>query len=65
MMQSTLFSSYRSVLTSIIRTIMAPDIVGIMIASRENWASGANYMEHILTLKKRNIEAAEHIGMPA
>ena len=57
--------SYRFVLTSIIGTITAANIVEIMIASRENWASVANYVEHILRLKKRDLEAAEHAGVPA
>ena len=35
-----------------------------MIASRENWASVANYVERILRLKERNLEAAEHVGAP-
>ena len=46
------WQSYRSVLTS-------------MIASRENWTSVANYVERILRLKKRDLEAAEHVGAPA
>ena len=33
--------SYRSVLMLIIWTITAPNVVGVMIASRENWASVA------------------------
>ena len=47
-----------SVLTSIIGTIMAANIVGVMIASRYNWASMPNYVERILRLKKRDLEAA-------
>ena len=44
---------------------MATNIGGVMIARRENCTSGANYLERILRLKERNIEAAEHVGMPA
>ena len=51
------WQSYRSELTS--------TIVGIMIASRENWASVANYVERILILKKRDLEAAKHVGVLA
>ena len=40
--------SYRSVLTLIIRMIRAANIVGVMIASRENLVSVANYVERIL-----------------
>ena len=59
------WQSYRSVLMSIIGTITAGNIVGVMIASRENWASLANYVERILGLKKRDLEAAEYVGVPA
>ena len=48
------WQSYRSLLTSIIGTITAANIVGIMIASNENWASVANYVECILRQKKRD-----------
>ena len=41
----TRWQSYRSELTSIIGTITAVNIIGVMIASRENWASVANYLE--------------------
>ena len=34
-----------------------------MIASWENWASVANYVERILRLKKRDLEAMEHVGV--
>ena len=34
--------NYHPVLTSIIGTITAANTVGVMIASRENWASVAN-----------------------
>ena len=51
--------SYRSVLTSIIRTNTAANIVAFMIVSRKNWASVANYLERILRLKKRDPEASE------
>ena len=51
------FMSYRSVLTSIIGTITVANIVGVTIAIRENWASVVNYVERILRLKKRDLEA--------
>ena len=50
---------------SIIGTITAADIVGIMIARRKYWVSGANYVDSILRLKKRDLEAAEHVDTPA
>ena len=50
---------------STIEPITAANIVGVMIASIENWASVANYMERIIRLKKSGIEAAEHAGVPA
>ena len=50
---------------SVIGTITAANIVGFMIASRENWASLTNYVERILRLKKRDLEAAEHVGVSA
>ena len=59
------WQSYRSVLTSIIGTIKAANIVGVMIASRENRASVANYVDWILRLKKRNLETAEYVGVPS
>lgn len=59
------WQSYRSVLTSIVGTITAANIVGVMIASSENWTSVVNYVERILRRKKRDLEAAEQIGMPA
>ena len=40
------------------------NIIGVMIASRENWASVANYVERILRLKKRDLEAAEYVDVP-
>ena len=49
---------------SIIGTIMAANIVGVMIASRVNCPSVANYVEWILRLKKRDLYAAEHVGVP-
>ena len=52
------WQSCRSVLTLIIGKIMASSIVGVMIASKENWASVANYVEQILRLKKRDLEAS-------
>ena len=45
--------------------ITATNIVGTIIASKENWASVTNYVERILKMKKRVLEAAEHIGVPA
>ena len=59
------WQSYRSVLLSIIGTTTAVNIVGVMIASREKWASVKKYVERILRLKKRDLEAAEHVGLPA
>ena len=41
------------------------NIVEIMVASRENWASVANYNERIPRLRKRDLEAAEPVGTPA
>ena len=54
--------SYRSLLTTIIRTIMVVKIVGIKTASSENCV---NYVERILRLKKRVLEGAEYVGTPA
>ena len=51
------WQSYRFILTSIIGKIRA----GITITSRENWALVSNYKERILRLKKRELEAAEHV----
>ena len=72
MMQNTLLSIVPAAiqlnwteLTATIWTIKAANIVGIMITSRENWASVANYVERILRLKKREIEAVEHVSLPA
>ena len=45
--------------------ITAAYIVGVMITSREDWAPVENYVVRILRLKKRDLEAAEHVGMPA
>ena len=42
------WQSYRSVLRSVIGTITAVNIVGVVIASKENCASVANYVERIL-----------------
>ena len=60
MMQSILFESarwqiYRFLLTSIIGTFTADNIVGIMIVSRENWASVANYVECSLRRRREII----------
>ena len=57
--------SYRSMLTSIIGTITAVNIVRVMILSRDNWAPAANYEERILRLKNRDLEAAEQVCAPA
>ena len=54
---------YSSELTSTIGTITAAKIVGLLIASRENWVSVANYVEQILRLQKRDHEAAEHVDV--
>ena len=56
--------TYRSVLTSVIGTITAANIVGVMIASKENCASVANCVERLLRLKKSDLEAAEHGSVP-
>ena len=50
------WQSYRSELTSTIGTITA---------SRENGVSVANYVERILRLKRRDLEAAEQVDVPA
>ena len=55
------WQSYRSELTTSIGTITAANIVDVMIASRENWSSVANYVERILRLKKKDLEAAEQV----
>ena len=71
MMQNTLFSSVpaglscRSVLKLIIAKFTVANIVAVMIASRENFALVANYMEQIVRLKKRDLEAAKHVDVPA
>ena len=57
--------SYRSLVTPIIGTITAANIVAVIIASRENWALVACYVERILRLKKRDLEAEEHVGVPS
>ena len=44
---------------------MAANIVVAMTASRENWASAANYVERIPGLKERALEAAEQVDVPA
>ena len=38
---------------------------GVMIASRENRDSVANYVKWIQRLKKRDLEAAEQVDVPA
>ena len=40
----------------------AANIGGVTIANRENWASVANYVERFLRLKKRDLEAGQHVG---
>ena len=57
------WQSYRSVLTSIIGTMTAANIVRVMIVSKEYWASVANYVERILKLNKRNLEAENNVGV--
>ena len=52
------WQSYRSVLTSIIITITAANIVGVIMASKKIW-------ERILRLKKGKFGAAEQVGTPA
>ena len=64
-LECALWQSYCSVLTSIIGMITAANIIGVMISSGENWISVANYVERISRLKKRDLKAAEHVGMPA
>ena len=59
------WQNYRSELMSIIATITATNIVCAIIACRENWESVANYMERMLYLEKRDLEVAEHVGVPA
>ena len=60
--ECALGQSFRSVLTSTTGTITTANIVGVMIASRDNWASVANYVERILRLKNRDLEAVELVG---
>ena len=59
------WQSYLSVLSSIFEAMTAANIVGVISTSMENWDSVANYVERILRLKKRDLEAAEHAGVPA
>ena len=59
------WQSYRFVLTSIIGTIKAANIFGLRIASGEYWPSVPIYVERILRLKKRDLEGAEHVNVPA
>ena len=40
-------------------------IVGVMTSSRENLASVTNYVDRILRLKKRDLEALEQVDVPA
>ena len=60
--EHTVFACARSVLTSIVGTIMAANIIRLMIASNENWASVTSYGNRILRLKKWDLEATEHVG---
>ena len=60
-MQNILFSNEHAVMGS----ITAANIVGLVIASRSNWASVTNYVERILRLKERDLGAAGRVGMPA
>ena len=46
---------------SIVGTITFANIVEIMIANTENWTSVVKYVECILRLKKRDLEATEHV----
>ena len=48
----------------VIETITAANTVGVTKASRDNQASVSNYLEGILRLKKRDLEAAEYVGVP-
>ena len=41
---------------------MAANIVGVMIANMENWASVTNYEDRIIRLQKRDLEGAEHLN---
>ena len=45
--------------------ITAANIVRVTFASRENWASVANYVKCIPKLKERDLEAEEYVGTPA
>ena len=59
------WQSYRFILTSIIGTFTATNIVGVIIASRENQASMENYVAGILRLNKRDLDAAQYVGVPS
>ena len=63
--ESARWQIYRPIRTSIIETIRAPNIIWVIIVSRGNWASVANYVEWAPKLKNRDLEAAEHVGAPA
>ena len=70
MMQNSAFEcaplqSHRSELMSTIGTIMAANIVEVMIVSSENPALVENYVKRILRLKKRDLEDAEYVGVPS
>ena len=59
------WQSYRPELTSTIGTNSTANIVGVMIRTSENWTAVANYLERIPRLNKRDLEAAEHVGVLA
>ena len=59
------WQSYRSKPTSITGTIASINIIGGMIASGESCISVTKYVERILRLKKKDLEAAEQKGVPA
>ena len=52
-----------AVVMLIIGTFATPNINGIVISSRENWASVANYVQWIVRLKKIDLEAAKYVGV--
>ena len=55
--------SYCSELTSVVETITAANIVGVMTVSRE--LRGANYAKQFLRLKNKDLEAAGPVVVPA
>ena len=52
---------HRPKLTSAIGTITIANIIDVMIANRENCKSVANFVERILRLNRRDLEAAENV----